>query len=142
LECEEFYEDIEMGNEDNKYVLEYQLKQPLTLVNEAQLIKSTTNCPTCGIECKIGGEGETHYFIPQPINIEEMAANLADPNICKTDNWIAGAKEMEQKLLPVVRELMGALETTHNVAKNAGNYYSFTQYSKAVTTLEKYKHLI
>jgi hypothetical protein len=24
--------------------------------------------------------------------IEEVAANLADPNLCKTDNWIAGAK--------------------------------------------------
>ena len=24
--------------------------------------------------------------------LEEAAANLADPNICKTDNWIAGAK--------------------------------------------------
>ena len=24
--------------------------------------------------------------------IERAAANLADPNICKTDNWIAGAK--------------------------------------------------
>jgi hypothetical protein len=24
--------------------------------------------------------------------LEEVAANLADPNICKTDNWIAGAK--------------------------------------------------
>jgi hypothetical protein len=25
-------------------------------------------------------------------SIEEAAANLADPNLCKTDNWIAGAK--------------------------------------------------
>jgi len=24
--------------------------------------------------------------------LEEAAGNLADPNICKTDNWIAGAK--------------------------------------------------
>ena len=24
--------------------------------------------------------------------LEEAAANLADPNLCKTDNWIAGAK--------------------------------------------------
>jgi len=30
------------------------------------MIKSTTNCPTCGVECKIGGDGETHYYIPQP----------------------------------------------------------------------------
>ena len=24
--------------------------------------------------------------------LEEVAASLADPNVCKTDNWIAGAK--------------------------------------------------
>ena len=30
--------------------------------------------------------------------IEEAAANLADPNLCKTDNWIAGAKWMEQQM--------------------------------------------
>jgi hypothetical protein len=24
--------------------------------------------------------------------LEEVAASLADPNLCKTDNWIAGAK--------------------------------------------------
>jgi hypothetical protein len=30
--------------------------------------------------------------------IEEAAANLADPNLCKTDNWIAGAKWMLDKL--------------------------------------------
>lgn len=23
-----------------------------------------TNCPTCGAECKIGGDSETHFFIP------------------------------------------------------------------------------
>jgi hypothetical protein len=25
-------------------------------------------------------------------DLEEAAANLVDPNACKTDNWIAGAK--------------------------------------------------
>ena len=30
--------------------------------------------------------------------IEEAAANLADPNICKTDNWIAGAKWMQEEM--------------------------------------------
>ena len=24
--------------------------------------------------------------------LEKAAANLADPNLCKTDNWLAGAK--------------------------------------------------
>ena len=26
------------------------------------------------------------------VTLEEIAANLADPNVCKTENWIAGAK--------------------------------------------------
>ncbi len=30
--------------------------------------------------------------------IEEAAANLADPNICKTDNWIAGAKWQQERM--------------------------------------------
>jgi hypothetical protein len=31
-------------------------------------------------------------------SLEEAAANLADPNICKTDNWIAGAKWMAENM--------------------------------------------
>jgi len=29
--------------------------------------------------------------------LEEVAANLADPNLCKTDNWIAGAKWQQEQ---------------------------------------------
>jgi hypothetical protein len=36
--------------------------------------------------------------------IEQAAANLADPNACKTDNWIAGALWMrEQKRITLSR---------------------------------------
>jgi len=31
--------------------------------------------------------------------IEEAAANLADPNVDKTENWIAGAKWMQEQQL-------------------------------------------
>ena len=30
--------------------------------------------------------------------LEEAAANLTDPNICKTDNWIAGAKWQQEQM--------------------------------------------
>jgi O-methyltransferase involved in polyketide biosynthesis len=30
--------------------------------------------------------------------LEEAAANLADPNLCKTDNWIAGAKWQAERM--------------------------------------------
>jgi hypothetical protein len=36
--------------------------------------------------------------------LEEAAANLADPNICKTDNWIAGAKWMSEKMYRYMQE--------------------------------------
>ena len=33
--------------------------------------------------------------VPQ---IKRAAANLADPNICKTDNWIAGAQWQQERM--------------------------------------------
>lgn len=33
------------------------------------------------------------------VDIEQAAANLADPNACKTTNWIAGAEWMRSQLL-------------------------------------------
>lgn len=30
--------------------------------------------------------------------IEKAAANLADPNVCKTDNWIAGARWQAERM--------------------------------------------
>jgi hypothetical protein len=35
---------------------------------------------------------------PKQETLEEVAANLADPNLCKTDNWIAGAKWQQQQM--------------------------------------------
>ncbi len=35
----------------------------------------THNCPTCRSECEIGGEGETHYFIPRN-NLRPFVAEL------------------------------------------------------------------
>lgn len=37
-----------------------------------------------------------------PKEIEQAAANLADPNICKTDNWIAGAMWQKEKQLDLL----------------------------------------
>jgi hypothetical protein len=32
------------------------------------------------------------------VTLEEIAANLADPNVCKTENWIAGAKWQAKRM--------------------------------------------
>lgn len=35
---------------------------------------------------------------------EEAAANLTDPNLCKTDNWIAGAKWQAERMYSDMQE--------------------------------------
>ena len=44
--------------------------------------------------------------------LEEAAANLADPNICKTDNWIAGAKWQAERMYSE-EDLREAFEAGH-----------------------------
>ena len=70
---------------------------------------------------------------PKQETLEEAAANLADPNICKTDNWIAGAK-WQAKRMYSEEELKYAIEVS--VAKALGvmsftiNEESFEQFKK------------
>ena len=41
------------------------------VVLKPESIKSTiTNCPTCGSEVTVGGEGITHYYIPKNKNVD------------------------------------------------------------------------
>jgi hypothetical protein len=67
------------------------------------------------------------------LTIEEAAANLADPGLCKTDNWIAGAK-YAAKMMYTEDELKNAIEIS--VAKALGvmsftiNEESFEQFKK------------
>jgi hypothetical protein len=58
-----------------------------------------------GIEPTVDEEGNKHYAFkatlkqtPVEETLEKAAANLADPNSCKTDNWIAGAKWSAKQL--------------------------------------------
>jgi uncharacterized membrane protein YgaE (UPF0421/DUF939 family) len=59
---------------------------------------------TCGV-CNHCEEQETIQILKEAKEnalkqetLEEAAANLADPNICKTDNWIAGAKYITETM--------------------------------------------
>jgi hypothetical protein len=67
------------------------------------------------------------------VTIEEIAANLADPNLCKTDNWIAGANYQAERMYSE-DELKNAIEIS--VAKALGvrsfiiNEKSFKQFKK------------
>jgi len=42
------------------------------------IIKTVTHCPTCGSECKVEGEGETHYYIPKNKYTEEDMKSLIE----------------------------------------------------------------
>jgi hypothetical protein len=58
-------------------------------------------------------------------SIEQAAGNLADPNICKTDNWIAGARWMADRMYSE-DELRRAIE----IYVNKINDESFEQLKK------------
>ena len=51
--------------------------------------KRAVQCEPCAVEMVKKSRLET---------LEEAAANLADPNICKTDNWIAGANWQAERM--------------------------------------------
>jgi hypothetical protein len=36
-----------------------------SLLPKIETIKSVTHCPTCGVECTIGGDRTTHFYIPK-----------------------------------------------------------------------------
>jgi hypothetical protein len=59
--------------------------------------------------------------------IEQAAGNLADPNICKTDNWIAGARWMADRMYSE-DELRNAVE----IYVNKINDESFEQLKKQI----------
>jgi hypothetical protein len=51
---------------------------------------------------------------PKQETLEQAAGNLADPNICKTDNWIAGANWMAER--------MYSEEEVKRILMKTGNY--------------------
>jgi hypothetical protein len=62
--------------------------------------------------------------------LEEAAANLADPNICKTDNWIAGAKWQAERMYSEeeVLDLLNKREDYINSENNIFDYQSINQW--------------
>jgi hypothetical protein len=65
--------------------------------------------------------------------IEEAAANLADPNLCKTDNWIAGAKYQAEQNQEAINKLISIIEWYDNesdVRPDAETFMWFEQFKK------------
>jgi hypothetical protein len=71
------------------------------------------------------------------LTIEEAAANLADPGLCKTDNWIAGAKWQaermysEEEVKNIVEEVRWQVPATGNPREFTKNFDKwFEQFKK------------
>jgi hypothetical protein len=58
--------------------------------------------------------------------LEEAAANLADPNLCKTDNWIAGAKYQAERMYSE-EEVKNIVEEARWQVPATGNPREFTK---------------
>ena len=43
--------------------------------------------------------------------IEYLAANLANPNVCKTTNWIEGYTQSQEDMKPLLKTLFALWET-------------------------------
>jgi hypothetical protein len=69
--------------------------------------------------------------------LEEAAANLADPNVCKTENWIAGAKWQAEKMYneeeveDLIHKVCGTVARLQGITLN-GNYVdtAYKQFKK------------
>jgi len=78
------------------------------------------------------GEWNLDYIIiiPQEESeeetLEEVAANLADPNICKTDNWIAGAKWQAERMYSEeeVVGLLNFVSKEYNISNGIGWFHT------------------
>lgn len=46
-------------------------------------IKTVTYCPTCGSECKVAGEGDTHYYVP----VKRMFSNIKRYFLDENNSW-------------------------------------------------------
>jgi hypothetical protein len=57
--------------------------------------------------------------------LEEAAANLADPNLCKTDNWIAGANWMAERMYSEEDLREAFRQGENNVGYNGKYGYTF-----------------
>ena len=72
------------------------------------------------------------------VTLEEIAANLADPNICKTENWIAGAiwqaKQMysEEEVYNIVEQAI------KNYGKNQLGFFDGGVSNPIYTNLKKW----
>ena len=71
--------------------------------------------------------------------IEEVAANLADPNLCKTDNWIAGAKWQAERMYS--DEPKPTIKQVDYVAKKQERMYSEEDLKNAFESAREFNSL-
>jgi hypothetical protein len=101
----EFIDDYPKGFFDYKIIIPQEEPKPIHKFNNG---RGATLCGKCYV---IISEGLTEDLYceeckPKQETIEEVAANLADPNICKTDNWIAGAQWQQEQIPSIIEQYL------------------------------------
>lgn len=84
--------------------LPYPIKPILTSTTNGN---SETKCPTCGSICKIGGEGQTHFFIPVETN--KTAEEMIDYypillELCRNGSGLALGSVIEASIVSLAHE--------------------------------------
>ena len=64
-------------------------------------------------------------------DIEQAAANLADPNVDKTENWIAGAKYESERMHSILAEMFTTLK--YNAVDNISTIHNVDLFIKSWT---------
>ena len=82
-----------------------------TIENQIDQINSKTNCPTCGSEVTVGGEGCTHYYIPLNKSKEVLPSELP-----KLSGWSTKLNEKGIKVAETnAEELFNFYTISHNL---------------------------
>jgi hypothetical protein len=138
--CEEV--KIESWQTKGEWELDYKLIIPQEEPKQESYICPHTKIQ-CDDECCVSAEDchitsflDSGIVEPKQETLEEAAANLADPNLCKTDNWIAGAKWQsermysEEEVLKILHNYRNNFELYRNIQVLPNMFFEWFEQNK------------
>ena len=69
--------------------------------------------------------------------IEQLAANLANPNACKTTNWIEGYTQCQQDMQPLLNDLFSLWQSLAEVGEISVGKNFTKKYEELKNSLNK-----
>ncbi len=93
--------------------------------------RTITNCPTCGSSVTVGGEGETHFYIPLTENTPktQLALDGWNREVLKNAEYIRQNAELKASLDEAQKALRAQCDKTVCVA--------VSEYGYSVASIEK-----